>query len=108
MSLGLNCSVPEQSAAYRAVDPRDGEAYAYSAFLLEPIAGHLDEEGGRLKVVDLTQIATFRGFDAVLGTNVVARMTPEGRRALRIKLGYFWARAEAEDASLLGDTSELR
>ncbi|MGO9334601.1 MAG: hypothetical protein ACLQCU_11245 [Acidimicrobiales bacterium] len=89
---------------YLAIEPKDGEPYVYSAFRLEPV-GSLREADGRLNVADLSQVAAYNRAKSELQAGRVARMSPHGRRLLRIKLGYFWSRAEPEDANALGDYS---
>jgi hypothetical protein len=97
---------PDEAKPYLAIEPEDGNPYAYSAFRLEPV-GSLQEADGRLNIADLSQVAAYNKAKSELQAGRVARMSPHGRRLLRIKLGYFWSRAEPEDASVLGDHSRL-
>lgn len=52
-------------------------------------------------VADMTSILTLRGEQTPLRELRLARMSPEGRRALRYNLAMYWARVEAEDAQKL-------
>ncbi|HEX5914534.1 MAG TPA: hypothetical protein VFY54_15540 [Rubrobacter sp.] len=75
----------------------------FDMFLLQPLEGVVEEETGdhKFKVVDLNQTVSYGGKRDVLRELRVARMTPAGRRLLRIKLLYFWGRPEEDDASWL-------
>jgi hypothetical protein len=83
--------------------PEDSETqFAFSAFKLEPIPGVLDDpSGGRLRVLNLEDVMSYAGDQSHLIPKRVAQMTPAGRRALRIRLAYFWGRPEAEDEAAL-------
>lgn len=77
-------------------------AYDVEHFRLHPLASKLDDPGaGKHWVVNLNRAACFYGDCADLRVHRRARMSVEGRRLLRIKLGLLWSRVEAEDAAEL-------
>lgn len=86
----------------REVPTDDPEiAYAYTEHALKPVGKHLHRTQDKVWVADFTSIQTYSGSIADFQSSRVAAMSPEGRRALRIRLGAFWARAEAEDKGIL-------
>jgi hypothetical protein len=99
----------EQRRAYEALEPpiapqnredaqgTDPVGYVFNGHRLDPIPGILEAGKDQFKIADLTQIMSFGGDRQVLKRHRVARMNPLGRKALRIRLSYFWGRAEAED-----------
>jgi hypothetical protein len=89
-----------QRSVYAEADPSvigEGDKYVVNAHYLDPIPEILGNQGGRSKIADLTQIVSYAGDDAELRMKRVARMSPAGRRLLRMRLAYFWSRPEAED-----------
>lgn len=76
-------------------DPEVG--YAFAEHALKPTGEHLERKDGRVWIADFASIQTYSGSIADFQASRVAAMSPEGRRALRVRLGAFWARAEAED-----------
>jgi hypothetical protein len=76
-------------------------SYSFVEHALKPVGGHLEREGGLIWVADFTSIQTYSGSIADFQGSRVAAMSPEGRRALRVRLGGFWARVEAEDEQYL-------
>lgn len=82
--------------------PNEESGYTFSQFglnLLEGIVLPLAQD--RQSCAALDEVATFLGARASFQSHVVARMTPAGRRLLRVKLSLFFGRAEAEDATRL-------
>lgn len=81
----------------------DGEyGYDLARFRLEPIDGVLPTlPAPSQQVAELTRIISFTGGCASLTNMRAARLSPEGRRILRIKLALFWGRPEKEDAAYL-------
>jgi len=102
---------PQQEAALLAAEPptvaeiEAGEANGYTmdSFRLEPVAGVIEDGPGRYQIADLGRVVSCFGACASLRSNRRARMTPEGRRLLRINLGLFWARPEEGDAERLSE-----
>ena len=80
-------------------DPEEG--YAYTEHALKPVGEHLKRTQSKIWVADFTSIQSYSGSIADFRSSRVAAMSPEGRAALRIRLGAFWARAEAEDERIL-------
>jgi hypothetical protein len=76
-------------------DPEVG--YAFAEHALKPTGEHLERKDGKVWIADFASIQTYSGSIADFQASRVAAMSPEGRRALRVRLGAFWARAEAED-----------
>ena len=74
-----------------------GVGYAFSEHALKPVGEHLGTQGrqgldrGLYLYPDLFRL--YRRLPGITGRGDV----PEGRAALRVRLGAFWARAEAED-----------
>lgn len=86
---------------YRASIP-DASGYVVGAQWLQDLPPFLVARTGALQVADFTQIQTYNGdLDSFLPSRV-ARMTPQAREELRIRLMRFWGRAEA------GDLEELQ
>ncbi len=85
--------------------PRDDEegGYVFDQFRLDPLAGLVEGTSDQFTVADLGQIVSFGGERQVLQRYRGARMTPEGRRKLRIKLGFYFSRVEDEDGRYLID-----
>ena len=73
--------------------------YVFDAFYLHPLPGVIDHPSGRLLVADLVDVQSYAGSREMLIRGRVARMTPSGRRLLRIKLAYLWGRPEGDDVS---------
>jgi hypothetical protein len=91
---------PEERAVYSEADFSligTEDKYVYNAHILAPIERILEEQGGRAKIADFTQIVTCTGDDSELRAGRTARMSPAGRRLLRMRLSVFWGRVEAED-----------
>jgi hypothetical protein len=91
---------PEERAIYSEADFSligADDKFVFNVHTLDPIEKALEEVGGRAKVADLTQIVTCTGDDSILRAKRVARMSPAGRRLLRMRLSVFWGRVEAED-----------
>jgi hypothetical protein len=89
-----------QRLTYAEADPSaitEDQKYVVNAHYLEPIPKILEAQGDRSKIADLTQIISYTGDDTELRTGRVARMSPAGRRLLRMRLAEFWGRVEAED-----------
>jgi hypothetical protein len=78
-------------------------SYSFVEHALKPVGGHLEREGGLIWVADFTSIQTYSGSITGFQESRVAAMSPEGRRALRVRLGAFWARVEAEDEQHLAE-----
>lgn len=98
----------QQEVALLAEEPpapdEDGRIhnYTYDLFRLAPVEGTLPETDARTEwVVDFGRIVSFTGKCEVLREQRRARLNPETRRLLRIKLALFWARPEREDAEAL-------
>ena len=92
----------EEALGYLDEEPTDERNFVYSVLRLEDLPEVLEALGrGRYRVVDLQATQSWAGDRSALRAARRARMTPEGRRLLRIKLGFFWGRAEAEDAVAL-------
>jgi hypothetical protein len=83
--------------------PREGEegGYVFDQFRLEPLAGLVGGDANRFQVADLGEIMSFGGERHELSRHRRARMTPEGRRLLRIKLSFYFGRVEDGDAQYL-------
>jgi hypothetical protein len=91
---------PEERAVYREADFSligAEDRYVFNAHILDPIEKVLEEQGGRAKIADFTQIVTCTGDDSDLRAGRTAQMSPAGRRLLRMRLSVFWGRVEAED-----------
>lgn len=82
-------------------DGDDEPKYAFDLLRLQPLAGLIEEGPGRYVVADLGEIISLSGDLQPLKAQRRARMTPEARRLLRIKLMYFFGRVEEEDAEQL-------
>jgi hypothetical protein len=65
------------------------------------LAGLVRGDANSFRVADLGQIMSFGGERQELSRHRRARMTPEGRRLLRIKLSFFFGRVEDGDAQYL-------
>lgn len=89
------------SVALRSLDPTVGP-YAYYEHLLNPLAGILPQQGGKLWIVQLLERISIAAVDhdqlQPFRARRVARMTVPARAQLRAKLAAHWARPEAEDA----------
>lgn len=72
-------------------------SYAFSEHALKPVEEHLERKDRKIWVADFASIQTYSGSITDFQASRVAAMSPEGRAALRVRLGAFWARAEAED-----------
>jgi len=83
--------------------PSEGEegGYIFDKFRLEPLAGLIEGDANSFRVADLGPIMSFQGERQRLTRYRRARMTPEGRRLLRIKLSFYFGRAEDGDAEYL-------
>lgn len=78
--------------------------YTYDLFRLASVGDTLAElDIGTQWVVDFGRIVSFTGACDVLRERRRARLTPEARRLLRIKLALFWARPEQEDVVALAE-----
>lgn len=92
----------ESLAAHLNNEPIGGAGYVYTAQMLPPINGHLAVSNGLSpKAANFRKIQTYSGEISILQRSRVAAMSPAGRRILRIRLGLFWGRAEAEDEKWL-------
>jgi len=89
----------EERATYKQADFSviGNDKYVFNAHMLDPIQNVMEEQGGKGKVADFTKIVTYIGDDSELRAKRVARMSPAGRRLLRMRLSGFWARVEADD-----------
>jgi hypothetical protein len=75
-----------------------------AAFPIGPVDGHLKPKSdGRVLTVDFTRTTNFLGDLAWLQAKRVARMSPEARRLLRLRLALHWSREEPEDGRILRD-----
>ncbi len=82
-------------------DPASGGKFPMHELLLEPHAA-MRLTGDRRKIADLLEARIFRSPETEwLRRRRTARMTAEGRRLVRIKLGLHWARATDEDEEIL-------
>jgi hypothetical protein len=72
-------------------------SYSFTEHALKPVGEHLERKAGKIWVADFASIQTYSGSIADFQASRIAAMSPEGRRALRVRLGAFWSRAEAED-----------
>lgn len=89
--------------------PATEGAVFYDGMLLEPVGGVVAEvEGGRYPHVAFRTRVTFTDDLAWLQQVRVARMTPVGRRNLRLRLGAWYARTEEQDAIELDGSGEFR
>lgn len=92
-----------ERAALLAEEPRsssqpgENPGYVYDILFLEQFGEVLTERSDLVWIADLTQSTAFSGDQNELKKVRVAKMTPEARRLLRIKLAYFWGRATEED-----------
>lgn len=78
--------------------------YVYAVHPIVPHEGHPEPpRSGGLLVADFLKIQTFSGDISELQHARIARMTPESRRALRIRIAAFWGRPEDEDENILKD-----
>ena len=84
-----------------AGDLPDGVGYVYERHRLDLLPGYLDELDDRLWVANFERIIPLREDYSSVEEIRLASMTPEGRRTLRIRLGFFWGRAEEGDAETL-------
>lgn len=83
-------------------DVTEESLYVFDQFRLDPVPGYLGARtDNKFWVIDLNQAASYSGDREELRRLRVRRMTPAGRRLLRIKLLYFWARPEEEDVAWL-------
>jgi hypothetical protein len=82
------------------VEEEEGH-FAFDMLRLLPLDGVVDEGVGRYTIADLGQIISLEGEVQQLQNYRQARMSPEGRRLVRIKLMYFFGRAEEEDVAYL-------
>lgn len=106
---------PHQVAALMADNPPEGEldegeaeaVYTYDAFRLEPIGDLKQDANDRLTIVDLKQITSFCGDWEELKRRRTAKMTPVGRRNLRIKLARYFGRSTDEDRDALANLGLL-
>lgn len=87
----------DRIAAHKALEPGSGVGYVIAAHYVPPVRDHLNYNGPGVMVANFRRIQTFSGDLQSLQDSRVAMMTPEGRRILRIRLGLFWSRPEAED-----------
>jgi hypothetical protein len=97
---------PLQEAALLAEEPPQGagldiSGYDVAHFRLLSLENVLDDIDPGFHVADLTRILSFSGGCANLIALRRGRLTPLGRRLLRIKLALFWGRAEQGDAEAL-------
>jgi hypothetical protein len=74
--------------------------YVYDLFLVLPFGEVVPALQGHERVADLKQIAPLAPKDGLTDLRV-ARMRPESKRLLRIKLGAFFSRASDEEAAEL-------
>ncbi len=95
----------DETSVYEAIEPTaEVGGYAYDGFRLESIPGVLDPlDRNRLHVASLSEIVSIRCSPTALMELRAAEMDVEARRALRIKLGFFFGRAEREDAMALAE-----
>lgn len=94
----------DQASALANSDPRAADlGYTFGAFQLDPVPGVLEPKKPESPyVAELERSIPFWGPVSVdLRATRRARMTPEARRLLRIKLGLLWGRVEGEDAEHL-------
>lgn len=96
--------------SWLSVEPVGEVELVFDLFCLEerpeliehrPIRVKSGQEAIKLRVADLARATPYSGDWGELRKQRVARMTPYGRYMLRAKLGFFWSRAEAEDAVAL-------
>jgi hypothetical protein len=86
----------------------EGEAvYTYDAFRLEPTGDLKRDAHDRLTIADLKQITSFCGDWEELKRRRTAKMTPVGRRNLRIKLARYFGRSTDEDRDALANLGLL-
>lgn len=101
LKAALEADEPPLEEAAAPEDGEDEPRYAFDLFRLLPLAGLIEEGPGRYVVADLGEIISLSGDLHPLRANRRARMKPEARRLLRIKLMYFFGRVEDEDAEYL-------
>ena len=100
---------PHQRAALLAENPPESEQneaaeeafYVYDAVRLEAVGKLIPDAPDRLTIADLKQITSFCGDWEELKRLRSAKMTPLGRRTLRIKLARYFGRSTDEDAEAL-------
>ena len=91
-----------QRAALYAESPNEETGYSYSQFGLSPLEGLIEPRvDNQAMYAALDEIQTYLDASEHFGSCVIARMTPAGRRLLRMKLSLFFGRAEADDAAQL-------
>ena len=97
----LNEALREGLQAEQPPSPGEEGGFVFDQFRLDPLDHLVEEPDYRYTVADLGQIISFGGQREDLNPYRQARMTPEGRRLLRIKLTYYFGRAENDDANHL-------
>jgi hypothetical protein len=86
---------------------RDGLVF-YDAMRLDPVIGVLDVlEQGRLWHVDFNSGLTWTNNPYWLRQHRRARMTPEARRNLRLRLAGYYSRTEESDKKILDAIGEF-
>lgn len=93
----------QRQALENYLPPDDPEApYAYSQFLIEPIARVLVPKQENLTLVaDFTQIVSVEATPEALLSSRIAEMNPRARSWLRMKLALFFGRPEQSDIDWL-------
>ncbi len=97
----------ERLPGWRAVDPSANAGYVFDQFVLEPLTGVIPDDeqtkrGLKLTVADLARLVTLEVKNVNVNQySILARMSPWGRRCLRVNLALFFGRAEKEDAASL-------
>jgi hypothetical protein len=82
--------------------PETGTPIVYDGFPLVSIPGVLEPKTHQaIRYASFLSTASFEGDISWLRTARLARMTPEARRDLRVRLSLYWGRAEPEDADIL-------
>jgi hypothetical protein len=94
----------ELTALRAEFPPRNGVEghYVYDLFMVLPFEDAVPGIAGHERVADLKQVAPIAPKDDLQDLRV-ARMRPESKRLLRIKLAAFFGRASDEDVSELAE-----
>ena len=87
---------------------KSGQVF-YDGMWLEPLGSVVPGERaeGRYHHISFAHRVTFNGDLTWLQIKRAARMTPVGRRDLRMRLGAWYSRVEAEDEKLLKHAGEI-
>ena len=93
----------EAALQVREPDPTSLSGYAVSQFLLDPLPDLIPLKPRTHLTVQLLRITTLWGDIAPLTTQRRRRMTPEGRRWLRMNMELLWGRPEDEDMRWLDE-----